>query len=94
MASAIASSAAPTRASCTPSATATRTAASARATSAASGSSRINAAARREGLSYSRFMNGLRRAGIELDRKMLAHLAVTRPDAFAKIAERAKEAAA
>ena len=54
---------------------------------------RINAAARREGLSYSRLMSGLRKAGIELDRKMLAHLAVTRPDAFAKVAARAKEAA-
>ena len=55
---------------------------------------RINAAARREGLSYSRFMSGLKQAGVELDRKMLAHLAVTRPDAFARLAERAKEAAA
>ena len=55
---------------------------------------RINAAARREGLSYSRFMSGLRKAGVGLDRKMLAHLAVTRPDVFAKVAERAKEAAA
>ena len=54
----------------------------------------INASARREGLSYSRFMNGLKKAGIDLDRKMLAHLAVTRPDAFARVAERAKEATA
>lgn len=53
---------------------------------------RINAAARREGLSYSRFMSGLRKAGVELDRKMLAHLAVTRPDVFARVAARAKEA--
>ena len=55
---------------------------------------RINAAARREGLSYSRFMSGLKKSGIELDRKMLAHLAVTRPDAFARVAERAKAAVA
>ena len=54
---------------------------------------RINAAARREGISYSRLMSGLRKAGVELDRKMLAHLAVTRPDAFARVAERAKAAA-
>ena len=55
---------------------------------------RINAAARREGVSYSRFMSGLRKAGVELDRKMLAHLAVTRPDAFARLVARAQEAAA
>jgi large subunit ribosomal protein L20 len=55
---------------------------------------RINAAARLHGLSYSRFMNGLKKAGIELDRKALADLAVTRPDAFAQLAEKAKEASA
>ena len=55
---------------------------------------RINAAARLHGLSYSRFMNGLSRAGVELDRKMLAQLAVTRPDAFAKLADQAKAALA
>lgn len=54
---------------------------------------RINAAARLHGLTYSRFINGLRQAGIELDRKTLADLAVTRPDAFAKLAEQAREAA-
>ena len=51
---------------------------------------RINAAARINGLSYSRFMNGLSRAGIEVDRKMLADLAVHDAAAFATIAEQAK----
>ncbi|MCK9519327.1 MAG: 50S ribosomal protein L20 [Dehalococcoidia bacterium] len=55
---------------------------------------RINAAARQHGLSYSRLIHGLRSAGIELDRKALADLAVTRPDAFEKIAEQAKAALA
>jgi large subunit ribosomal protein L20 len=53
---------------------------------------RINAAARREGLSYNQLMNGLRKANIELDRKVLADLAVTDPAAFSKIAARAKSA--
>lgn len=53
---------------------------------------RINAAARQNDLSYSRFMNGLRRAGVELDRKALADLAVRSPDAFASLASRAKSA--
>jgi large subunit ribosomal protein L20 len=53
---------------------------------------RINAAARANGLSYNRFMAGLRLAGIELDRKSLADLAVSDPDAFAVVAERAKAA--
>jgi large subunit ribosomal protein L20 len=52
---------------------------------------RINAAAREHDLSYSRFMNGLKRSGIELDRKALADLAVRDPAAFAGLAERAKE---
>jgi large subunit ribosomal protein L20 len=52
---------------------------------------RINAAAREHELSYSRFMNGLKRSGIELDRKALADLAVRDPRAFAGLAERAKE---
>jgi large subunit ribosomal protein L20 len=52
---------------------------------------RINAAARRHELSYSRFMNGLKRSGIELDRKALADLAVRDPEAFGALAERAKE---
>lgn len=55
---------------------------------------RINAAARLEGLTYSRFMNGLKVAGIELDRKVLADLAVREPEAFKAIAEQAKAAAA
>ena len=53
---------------------------------------RINAAARANGLSYNRFMAGLRQAGIELDRKSLADLAVADPQAFAAVAERAKAA--
>lgn len=52
---------------------------------------RINAAARQNGLSYSRFVNGLRNAGVELNRKMLADLAVRDPAAFAKLSELAKE---
>ena len=51
---------------------------------------RINAAARECGLSYSVFMNGLKRAAIEVDRKVLADLAVFDKDAFAKIAEQVK----
>jgi len=53
---------------------------------------RINAAARQEGMSYSQFMAGLREAGIELNRKMLADLAVHDPAAFRRFAERAREA--
>jgi large subunit ribosomal protein L20 len=53
---------------------------------------RINAAARTNGLSYNRFMAGVRKAGIELDRKSLADLAVSDPKAFALVAERAKAA--
>ena len=51
---------------------------------------RINAACREIGLSYSTFMNGLKKAGILLDRKILAELAVNDPGAFAKLAEKAK----
>jgi large subunit ribosomal protein L20 len=51
---------------------------------------RINAACREVGLSYSVFMNGLKKAGILLDRKVLAELAVNDPGAFAKLAEKAK----
>ncbi|MCY4469412.1 MAG: 50S ribosomal protein L20 [Thiotrichales bacterium] len=51
---------------------------------------RINAGARECGLSYSRLMNGLDRAGIEIDRKLLADLAVSDKTAFAQIAEQAK----
>lgn len=50
---------------------------------------RINAAARQHGMSYSQFMGGLHKAGIELDRKMLAEMAVNNPEAFAKVAEMA-----
>jgi large subunit ribosomal protein L20 len=53
---------------------------------------RINAAARREGLSYNQFIAGLRKAEIDLDRKVLADLAVSDPGAFGKIAEQAKAA--
>jgi large subunit ribosomal protein L20 len=53
---------------------------------------RINAAARREGLSYNQFIAGCRRAEIDLDRKVLADLAVSDPAAFASIAARAKAA--
>ena len=52
---------------------------------------RINAAARQNDLTYSRFMNGLKLSGIELDRKVLADLAVRDPGAFSSLAERAKE---
>ncbi len=52
---------------------------------------RINAAARANGLSYSRFVSGLKGAGIELNRKMLADLAVRDPAAFTELAEVAKE---
>lgn len=52
---------------------------------------RINAAARQEGLSYSRFINGLKQADIEIDRKMMAELAVNDKDAFNKLVGIAKE---
>lgn len=53
---------------------------------------RINAAARLSGLSYSRLINGLAKAGVEVDRKILADLAVRDASAFAKLAETAKSA--
>ena len=53
---------------------------------------RINAACRLNGISYSKFIYGLKKAGIELDRKMLADLAMNDTEAFAKIAEAAKAA--
>ena len=53
---------------------------------------RINAAAREHGLSYNRFISGVHAAGIELDRKSLADIAVSDPAAFAAIAAKAKEA--
>ncbi|HVE68804.1 MAG TPA: 50S ribosomal protein L20 [Solirubrobacteraceae bacterium] len=55
---------------------------------------RINAAARQEGMSYSQLMHGLKLAGVELDRKMLADLAVRDADAFRRFAQRAREASA
>ena len=55
---------------------------------------RINAAARANGLSYNQFMNGVHKAGIELDRKSLADLAVADPAAFTAVAEKAKAALA
>ena len=55
---------------------------------------RINAAARINGMSYSRFMNGLMKAGITLDRKVLADIAVHDPAGFAALAEKAKGALA
>jgi len=52
---------------------------------------RINAAARLEGLSYSRFIEGLCKAGVALDRKIIADIAVNDPAAFAQLAAVAKE---
>ncbi len=52
---------------------------------------RINAAARINGLSYSRFMYGLKLAGVEMNRKILADMAVNDADGFAKLADVAKE---
>lgn len=53
---------------------------------------RINAAARLEGLSYSRLIDGLGKAGVEIDRKVLADLAVRDPGAFSAVAARARQA--
>jgi large subunit ribosomal protein L20 len=55
---------------------------------------RINAAARREGMTYAQFMHGMRLAEIDLDRKILADIAVRDPETFRRFAERAREAAA
>lgn len=55
---------------------------------------RINAAAREHGISYSRFMHGLKEAGVEVDRKVLAELAVRDPKAFSDLALLAKSKAA
>ena len=55
---------------------------------------RVNAAARLHGLSYSRLINGLKRADIQVDRKVLADIAVHDPEAFGAIAEAAREALA
>ena len=51
---------------------------------------RINAASRQEGLSYSRFMSGLRKSGVDVNRKILADLAVQHPAAFKRLVEVAK----
>jgi len=51
---------------------------------------RINAAARANGMSYSRFMNGLKKAGIQINRKMLAELAVNDAKAFEQLVEKSK----
>lgn len=51
---------------------------------------RINAACRAEGMTYNRFINGLHNAGVEVDRKMMAELAVSDPNAFAALVEVAK----
>jgi large subunit ribosomal protein L20 len=53
---------------------------------------RINAACRLNGVKYSQFINGLKVAGIELDRKVLADLAVKQPEAFATLAGQARDA--
>ena len=55
---------------------------------------RINAAARQNGMSYSQLMHGLKLAGVELDRKVLADIAVRDPETFRRFAETAREAAA
>ena len=53
---------------------------------------RINAAARLNGVSYSKFIHGLKKAGIDLDRKVLADIAVRDPEGFSKLVETAKSA--
>ena len=53
---------------------------------------RINAAAREHGVTYGRFINGLGRAGVEIDRKMLADLAVREPEAFKALVDQAQSA--
>lgn len=53
---------------------------------------RINAACRLNGISYSRFMNGLKKSGIELDRKVLSDIAITDAAGFASLVEKAKSA--
>ena len=53
---------------------------------------RINAGARENGLTYSQFMNGMKRAGVELDRKVLSDLAVHEPDSFKALVEQAQAA--
>ena len=55
---------------------------------------RINAATRLDGLSYSQFMSGLKKAGIDINRKMLADLAIFDPAAFSSLVEKARQAIA
>jgi large subunit ribosomal protein L20 len=55
---------------------------------------RINAACRARGINYSTFINGLKKAGIELNRKMLSEMAIHDPDAFSAIVDKAKAALA
>ena len=55
---------------------------------------RINAAAREHGLSYSRLIDGLNKAGIEIDRKVLSDMAIHEPEAFAAVVAKAKDALA
>jgi large subunit ribosomal protein L20 len=55
---------------------------------------RINAAARQNDMTYATFMHGLKLAGIEIDRKILADIAVRDPETFRRFAERAREGAA
>ena len=55
---------------------------------------RINAGARQYGLTYSRFMNGMKRAGIEVDRKVLADIAAREPEAFKVLVDQAQAALA
>src|SRR6187431_784862 len=55
---------------------------------------RINAAARKEGISYSQFMHGLQEAGVEVNRKVLADIAVNDPEGFRRFVELAREGAA
>src|SRR5437667_10941384 len=53
---------------------------------------RINAGARQYGLTYAQFMNGMKKAGIELDRKVLSDLAAREPEAFKSLVEQARQA--
>ena len=54
--------------------------------------SRINAAARANGMNYSTFINGLKKANVDINRKMLSEMAINDPEGFAKLVEIAKEA--
>ena len=53
---------------------------------------RINAGARQNGLTYAQFMNGMKKAGVELDRKVLSDLATREPEAFKSLVEQARQA--